>query len=962
MNRSPSVANWSTSDRSSDRSRANETEIPPVKPTVLIVTTTNWVPTARLAVALASAGFRVEALCPAEHPVGETQAAYRRHTYCGLTPLRSLAHAIAVSKPDLVVPGDDLAARHLHDLYFRRESYSRDAGRIGALIERSLGSAESFSIAQSRAAFMDRAREEGIRVPSTGVIETASDIRTCVEKVGLPAVLKADGTSGGEGVRMVRTFEEAQRAFRKLHAPPLVARAIKRALVDRDTTLLSRSLCRQHPVISVQSFVVGREATSTIVCWKGAVLASLHFEVLRKCTAAGHATVVRLIENAEMSNAVEKVVRRMGLSGMCGFDFMLEGGTGHAYLIEMNPRATQVGHITLGAGRDLPGALYSAVSGHPSRVAPSVTESDTIALFPHEWARDPESEFLRTGYHDVPWDAPKLVHRGVLRGQKQSAWYSRGNANREVVEVPFERASSDQLRREELYEVRKPVQVMKFGGTSVGDAACIGRVVEIIRGASRECSVAVVVSAMGGVTNRLIEAAIESKAGDERGVAEIFAELKERHDDTARSLIHSEDRRYRLQKKLSELFLEGESLCKDTISHGELTPRTLDAISGLGERLCAPLVAAALAEIGVASEAIEATELVITDSYHGGAEPWLDATRARCRVRVAPLLEKGVVPVVTGFIGANEEGVLTTLGRGGSDYSATILGAALDADEVVIWSDVPGLLTADPRLVEDARTISEISYSEAAELAHFGAKVLHPKTLRPVTQSGIPIWIKNTFAPYGPATKITPTGSPQAGGVRALTAIRDAALITIARPTDQGGAQDASDLLARSLAAAAAARANVLLSQSSSHSHNSSHNHSQSVISLVVLAALAERTVDALKREFTANTSHEKTEYTVLESAVSVITIVGQNLLADSGMAERALAALGQDLKIAANVQGSSDCSMSFVVPQQYVKLALTNLHRELALGSHPSNGHQVIHVAGPSPIWNCATEPAAAD
>jgi hypothetical protein len=382
-------------------------------------------------------------LCPAQHPVGETQAAYRRHAYQGLTPLRSLAHAITVSKADVVVPGDDLATRHLHELYSRRERYARDASALGALIERSLGAAESFAITRSRPAFMDLAREEGIRVPSTEVIAAASDISTCVEKVGLPAVLKADGSSGGEGVRMVRTVEEARGAFRKLHAAPLLARAVKRALVDRDTTLLSRSVRRQHPVVSAQSFVAGHEATSTIVCWKGAVLASLHFEVLRKCTAAGHATVVRLIENAEMSSAVEKVVRRMGLSGVCGFDFMLEGGTGHAYLIEMNPRATQVGHIALGAGHDLPGALYSAVTGHPSRVAPAVTESDTIALFPHEWARDPQSEFLRTGYHDVPWDTPELVQTCVLRGRKQSAWYSRGDANREVATAPLVNASTE---------------------------------------------------------------------------------------------------------------------------------------------------------------------------------------------------------------------------------------------------------------------------------------------------------------------------------------------------------------------------------------------------------------------------------------------------------------------------------------------------------------------------------------
>jgi aspartokinase/homoserine dehydrogenase 1 len=502
--------------------------------------------------------------------------------------------------------------------------------------------------------------------------------------------------------------------------------------------------------------------------------------------------------------------------------------------------------------------------------------------------------------------------------------------------------------------MRKPVQVMKFGGTSVGDASCIGRVVEIIRNASRECSVAVVVSAIGGVTNRLIEAAMESKAGNESGVAGVFAQLRKQHAEAVTALIHSEGQRRRLQRKVEDLFADGERLCQDTISRRELTPRTLDAISGLGERLCAPLVAAALVENGLASEAIEATDLVVTDSYHGGAEPWLEATRARCQVRVAPLLEKSIVPVVTGFIGANEEGVLTTLGRGGSDYSATILGAALDADEVLIWSDVAGLLTADPRLVEDARTISEISYREAAELAHFGAKVLHPKTLRPVTQSGIPIWIKNTFAPHGPATKITPTGLPEATGVRALTTIRDAALITVAMPMDQG----ASDALARAVATATAFRADVLLASQSSDNE----------IWLVVAAALAERTVAALSREFTADSPDDKVKYTevehsVVDSSVSVITLVGQNMRADSGVTARALAALAQEeINIIATGQGSSDCSLSFVVPQEQVKLALASLHREFSLGVGYSSGHAVTPVASPSAIWNCAAEPTAAD
>ena len=401
-----------------------------MKPTSLIATTKNWVPLARLAVAMANAGFRVEALCPRGHALEQTHVACRTHTYQGLTPLRSLVHAIAAAKPDLIVPGDDLATRHLHELHRRRDLHASDTADLGSLIERSLGLPEGYPIIDARAAFIELAREEGIRVPRTEIVKTAEELENWVERVGLPTVLKANGSSGGEGVRVVRTVEEAQRALRKLQAPPLLARALKRAVADHDRTLIWPSLLQQRPMVNAQAFIAGHEATSTIACWKGTVLASLHFEVLRKCNAAGHATVVRLIENEEMSSAIEKIVRRMGLSGLCGFDFMLEASTGHAYLIEINPRTTQVGHITLGAGRDLPAAIYGAISGHPVRVAAALTENDTIALFPHEWARDPQSEFLRTGYHDVPWDTPELVHACIRRSKKQSVWYSRGDATR----------------------------------------------------------------------------------------------------------------------------------------------------------------------------------------------------------------------------------------------------------------------------------------------------------------------------------------------------------------------------------------------------------------------------------------------------------------------------------------------------------------------------------------------------
>ena len=214
---------------------------------------------------------------------------------------------------------------------------------------------------------------------------------------------------------------------------------------------------------------------------------------------------------------------------------------------------------------------------------------------------------------------------------------------------------------------------------------------------------------------------------------------------------------------MDDLLQEGDRLCRGAVLLRELTLHSRDAIASLGERLCAPIVAGALAQSGIASEAIEATEVLVTDSCHGAADPFMDLTRERCESRLRPLLERRIVPVVTGFIGATPEGILTTLGRGGSDYSATILGAALDVDDVVIWTDVDGLQTVDPRLVPGGSTIPEISYREAAELAYFGAKVLHPKTLRALAQSGIPLWIRNTFAPRASWNKDHARGSSRRG-------------------------------------------------------------------------------------------------------------------------------------------------------------------------------------------------------
>ena len=396
-----------------------------MKPTVLVATTSRWYPTARLGMALASAGCKVEAVCPARHPILKTKAVRRGHVYRGLAPLASLARAISRIQPDFIISGDDLTTRHLQRLYAQEKGRGKSESPICALIERSLGSPQSFPILSARADFMNVAREEGVRVPTTQVIHNIDGLRNCVERTGLPIVLKANGTSGGDGVRIARTLGEAERFFNELQAPPLFARAVKRAIVDQDKTLLVTSMLRRRPIVNAQVFVAGREATSTVVCWKGSVLASLHFEVVNKASSTGHATVVRLIENAEMSSAAEGMVRRLNLSGFHGFDFMLEESTGHAYLVEVNPRSTQVGHLSMGAGRDLPSALYAALSGKALQPAPKVTEKDTFALFPQEWIRDPASPFLRSAYHDVPWEEPELIQDCVSNRRKQSAWYSR---------------------------------------------------------------------------------------------------------------------------------------------------------------------------------------------------------------------------------------------------------------------------------------------------------------------------------------------------------------------------------------------------------------------------------------------------------------------------------------------------------------------------------------------------------
>jgi aspartokinase/homoserine dehydrogenase 1 len=461
--------------------------------------------------------------------------------------------------------------------------------------------------------------------------------------------------------------------------------------------------------------------------------------------------------------------------------------------------------------------------------------------------------------------------------------------------------------------------VQKFGGTSVGSAERIAQAARLAADAAAEDRVVVVTSAMSGVTNLLVAAARRASGGewsfDERDA------LWERHYRVARELFGGDAAlldlvRERLARGLDRV----DKLCYGLSLVHELTPRLMDAISGTGEMLSAPLLAAAVAATGRPSEPVEATEVVVTDEQFGAAEPLMDATRERAAARLEPLLAEGVVPVVTGFIGATREGVLTTLGRGGSDYSATILGAALGADEVWIWTDVDGVMTANPSDVPEARTLAEISYSEASELAYYGAKVLHHKTIIPVMQAGIPLRIRNSFDASRPGTRVTVEGLASGSGVKAITSIPDVSLVAVSGR----GMQGIPGIAARAFGAVAAERANVLMISQASSENN---------ICLVVRSDEAARVVRALSAALELDVLKGHVDAVTSDDTIAVIAAVGDKMKGTPGTAARLFGALGEvGINVIAISQGSSELNISLVVAEADAPEAVRVIHRAFNL------------------------------
>jgi aspartate kinase len=321
--------------------------------------------------------------------------------------------------------------------------------------------------------------------------------------------------------------------------------------------------------------------------------------------------------------------------------------------------------------------------------------------------------------------------------------------------------------------------VVKFGGTSVGDAAAIERATEIVRGRLPRRPL-VVVSALAGTTNTLLSIAEQAEKGQLIGALRGVEGLRERHLTETTRLLGDEDVGRDVAAELSATFDELASLAEALSVLGHMTPRSLDAIASIGERLSSHLIVAVLCERGIPAQLIEAGDVMITDDRFTRAEPQPELIADAAQRIFRPLLAAGVTPVVGGFVGATTAGVVTTLGRGGSDYSAALFGAALRAEAIEIWTDVDGMLTADPRVVDDARLIEQIRFDEASELASFGAKVLHPSTIAPAVRIGIPVYIYNSRRPAGCGTRIT-FDAPRRP-VSAIAGKQDVSLIRIRTP------------------------------------------------------------------------------------------------------------------------------------------------------------------------------------
>lgn len=459
--------------------------------------------------------------------------------------------------------------------------------------------------------------------------------------------------------------------------------------------------------------------------------------------------------------------------------------------------------------------------------------------------------------------------------------------------------------------------VMKFGGSSLADGSRILRCCNIVKRYKQDHDIIVVVSAMGDVTDKLLELAELANNGNREEVTKRQEALMTRHLE-ATTVITNGEIREAARREVSKLLAELEKVLTASTLLKEVTPRTRDLILSYGERLSSILFEHLLKDIGVECVRLQGGEAgVITDEAFGEATPLFEASRSRIRSRLTPLLEQKVVPVVTGFIGVTQNGEITTLGRGGSDLTATLIAAAAKVDEVWLWSDVDGIMTADPKLIPDAKTIPQISYAEALEMTALGAKAIHPRAIEPVAEEGIPVRVKNTFADEKPGTLITSTTQLKAGEVvKALALVRDVGLITVSGAGMVGKLGTAAkifDVLAKS-------GVNILMI---------SQSISESNISVVVRRNTLHKAVTALELALLGKGVVSEVQY---EDDISVIAAIGAGMRGTPGVAAKLFSAVAKrGVNIRMIAQGSSELSISFVVKERDAVEALRASHDELS-------------------------------
>jgi len=459
--------------------------------------------------------------------------------------------------------------------------------------------------------------------------------------------------------------------------------------------------------------------------------------------------------------------------------------------------------------------------------------------------------------------------------------------------------------------------VMKFGGTSVGSAERIRQAATIAsQHAKRGHKVVVVVSALSKVTDLILNILNSARLGKAEDMKAGLAQLRLRHKQALEELCHG-DARETVGAEVEATLTRIEEFCSALLLLGSATPQVMDMVLPLGEQISARLFAACLNELGAKGLFIDSARVLVTDDKFGDASPDMDATRTQCAQVLGPALQQGQIPVVMGYSGATASGQVTTLGRGGSDYSGTILGAAMDANEVWIWTDVDGVLTADPRVCPDAVTLPEITFAEAIELSYYGAKVIHRKAIWPTMERGIPVWIKNSFKPEVPGTKIVESLPPSDRPVKAVTAVSQASLVTLTTRRDVHFAEIFGRLFLRM----GHEHVDVLFSTQSS---------SEDSLGIVLREADTERVVHALQKLFRTELKHGVLNPVTVHRDIAVIAVLGSGMKGTCGILGRLFSVVARNnVSVIAVAQGASELNICFAVTASRVDDVVRAVHQE---------------------------------